>query len=79
MTDVDGMERASQRWETDLRPGATGYLGVTEGVTDDNKFVVTLTNGTANGAGVMQHFVDGDGQRVVVAEHDHGQRIADQD
>ena len=40
VTDVDGMERASQRWDTDLRPGATGYLGVTEGVTDDNKFVV---------------------------------------
>ena len=40
VTDVDGMERASQRWDTDLRPGAIGYLGVTEGVTDDNTFVV---------------------------------------
>jgi hypothetical protein len=39
VTDVDGMERASQRWDTDLRPGATGYLGVTQGVTGDNKFV----------------------------------------
>ena len=40
VTDVDGMERATQRWDTDLRPGATGYLGTTERVTDDNKFVV---------------------------------------
>jgi hypothetical protein len=40
VTDVDAMERLGDRWEADLRPGAVGYLGVTEGVTDDNRFVV---------------------------------------
>ena len=50
VTDVDGMERASERWQTDLRPGATGYLGVTEGVTDDNKFVVVVRFESAEAA-----------------------------
>jgi len=34
---------------------------------------------TAHGAGVMEHFVDGDGQGIFVAEHDHAERIADED
>jgi hypothetical protein len=38
-TDVDAMERLADRWQTELRPGATGFLGVTQGVTDDNRFV----------------------------------------
>ena len=50
VTDVDGMERASQRWDTDLRPGATGYLGTTEGVADDNKFVVLVRFESAEAA-----------------------------
>ncbi len=40
VTDVDAMERLSERWDQELRPGATGYLGTTEGVTDDGKFLV---------------------------------------
>jgi hypothetical protein len=40
VTDVDAMERLGERWETELRPGAVGYLGVTEGTTDDGRFVV---------------------------------------
>ena len=38
--DVDAFERLGDRWEAELKPGATGYLGVTEGTTDDGRFVV---------------------------------------
>ena len=40
VTDVDAMQRLAERWDQELRPGATGFLGVTEGVTDDDRFVV---------------------------------------
>lgn len=40
VTDVDAMQRLSDRWEQELRPGAVGYLGETVGLTDDNRFVV---------------------------------------
>jgi hypothetical protein len=40
VTDVDAMDRLSDRWEKELRPGAKGFLGVTQGVTDDGRFVV---------------------------------------
>ncbi len=39
VTDVDEMQRLADRWETELRPGAKGYLGVTQGLTDDDRFV----------------------------------------
>jgi hypothetical protein len=39
VTDFDAMERLTERWDADLRPGATGFLGVTQGVTDDDRFV----------------------------------------
>jgi len=39
VTDLDAMERLADRWEAELRPGAVGYLGVTQGVTDDGRFV----------------------------------------
>ena len=38
--DVAAFERLGDRWEAELKPGATGYLGVTEGTTDDGRFVV---------------------------------------
>ena len=31
--DVDAMEAAADRWQEEVRPGATGYLGVSSGVT----------------------------------------------
>jgi hypothetical protein len=37
--DVETMERLSERWERDLRPGAAGFLGTTQGVSDDGRFV----------------------------------------
>jgi D-mannonate dehydratase len=36
-------------------------------------------DGAADGAGVVEHLVDGDGEGVFVAQDDHGQRVADQD
>ena len=38
--DVDAFERLGERWDAELKPGAAGYLGVTEGTTDDGKFLV---------------------------------------
>jgi hypothetical protein len=38
VTDVDALERLGERWNDELRPGAVGYLGVTEGTTDDGRF-----------------------------------------
>jgi len=40
VTDPDAFERLGERWEQELRPGADGYLGVTEGTTDDGRFFV---------------------------------------
>jgi len=40
VNDVDAFERLGDRWDAELRPGAVGYLGVTEGTTDDGRFVV---------------------------------------
>lgn len=40
VTDLDGFERLGERWQRDLRPGAVGFLGTTEGVTDDGRFVL---------------------------------------
>jgi hypothetical protein len=40
VVDEDGFRRQDARWETQLRPGATGFLGSTSGMTDDGRFVV---------------------------------------
>ena len=40
VTDLDAFERLGERWNEELRPGAVGYLGVTEGTTDDGRFFV---------------------------------------
>jgi hypothetical protein len=34
VADADGLRRQLDRWMSDLRPGAPGYLGTTAGVTD---------------------------------------------
>lgn len=39
VADRSGLEAAFDRWERELRPGATGFLGSTAGVTDDGRFV----------------------------------------
>jgi len=48
--DADAMERHADKWETDLRPGATGFLGVTQGITDDDRFVVLARFESADAA-----------------------------
>lgn len=35
VSDRDGLHRQMDQWKSDLRPGATGFLGSTAGVTDD--------------------------------------------
>lgn len=38
--DAEGLRRQFDRWQDDVRPGATGYLGTTAGVTGDGKVFV---------------------------------------
>ncbi len=38
LADRDGMRRQIERWQAELKPGATGYLGSTGGVTEDGKY-----------------------------------------
>ena len=40
VTDAEGLKRQFDRWQTELRPGATGYLGSTAGITADGRVVV---------------------------------------
>jgi len=35
VSDKDGLHRQMERWESEIRPGAAGFLGSTGGVTDD--------------------------------------------
>jgi hypothetical protein len=49
-TDVESMERAAERWDAELKPGATGYLGTTHGVTDDGRFVTVVRFDSADNA-----------------------------
>jgi hypothetical protein len=39
VADRDGLQRQMDRWMTELRPGATGFLGSTAGVTDDGSAI----------------------------------------
>ena len=40
VVDPEGLWRQVDRWETEVRPGAEGFLGSTGGVADDGRFVV---------------------------------------
>jgi hypothetical protein len=37
--DAEGIKRQGERWQTDVRPGAIGHLGVTSGVTADGRAI----------------------------------------
>jgi len=50
VTDVDAFERLGERWQQELAPGAVGYLGVTEGTTDDGRFLVAARFESAEAA-----------------------------
>jgi hypothetical protein len=40
--DAAAVRAATEEWEKELKPGAKGYLGATEGVTDDGKFIAVV-------------------------------------
>jgi hypothetical protein len=40
VADAGRLEAALDRWESEVRPGATGFLGSTGGVTPDDRFVL---------------------------------------
>ncbi len=50
VTDADGLNRQEQRWQDELRPGATGYLGSTSGLTADGRFFASIRFETAEQA-----------------------------
>jgi hypothetical protein len=37
--DAEGLKRQGERWQSEVQPGATGYLGVTAGVTADGRAI----------------------------------------
>jgi hypothetical protein len=39
VVDRDGLVRAQDRWDAQVRPGAVGFLGTTAGTTGDGRFV----------------------------------------
>jgi hypothetical protein len=39
VTDEAGLRRCMERWQTELQPGAEGYLGTTSGICDDGTFI----------------------------------------
>lgn len=40
--DAEGLSRQLDRWRAELRPGATGYLGTTSGVTADGRSIALV-------------------------------------
>src|SRR3954453_4651516 len=50
VTDLDTFRRLSDQWDDELRPGAVGYLGATEGTTDDGRFFVAARFESAEAA-----------------------------
>jgi hypothetical protein len=42
VTDQDEMRAAVERWQQELAPGATGWLGSTGGVTDDGQLIAAV-------------------------------------
>ncbi len=50
VTDLDAFDRLGERWNEEFRPGAAGYLGVTEGTTDDGRFFVAARFESAEAA-----------------------------
>ena len=50
IADAEGMRRQLARWQEELRPGATGYLGSTAGIADDGTFVAFVRFASAEDA-----------------------------
>lgn len=43
VVDEEGLWRQVERWETDIRPGAAGFVDSTVGITDDGQLIVLAT------------------------------------
>jgi hypothetical protein len=41
-SDAEGLKRKGESWQTELRPGATGYLGSTSGVASDGRCITIV-------------------------------------
>jgi hypothetical protein len=50
VTNRVGLQRQNERWKSELRPGASGFLGSTVGVTADGRFVATARFESAEAA-----------------------------
>lgn len=50
VADAEGLRRQVERWQEELRPGATGYLGSTAGIADDATFVAVVRFASADDA-----------------------------
>jgi hypothetical protein len=42
VTDADALQRSVERWRTEIKPGAHGYLGSTGGVTPDGRGITMV-------------------------------------
>jgi hypothetical protein len=49
-SDAEGLRAAVDRWQRDLAPGATGWLGSTGGATDDGRFLAVVRFESAEAA-----------------------------
>jgi hypothetical protein len=50
VTDREAFARAGESWERDVRPAAKGFLGSTEGLTDDGRFFIAARFESAEAA-----------------------------
>jgi hypothetical protein len=48
--DREGLRRQTERWMSELRPGATGFMGATEGITDDGHGITIVRFESAEAA-----------------------------
>jgi hypothetical protein len=49
--DRESLERQLERWESEVRPGAVGFLHSTEGITDDGRLIVVAAFESSDAAG----------------------------
>ena len=50
VADGDGLRKQMDRWMSDLRPGADGFLGTTAGITDDGRAICFARFASADAA-----------------------------
>ena len=50
VADREGVRRQVDRWASEVKPGATGWLGTTAGITDDGRFIACIRFESAEAA-----------------------------